>query len=361
MPSIGAKWSSIACFGHAKSNSRVYYVDESKNLLTELAWDGKWTPTQFPQAPTPRPGSALTCFGVRTTNTRLYFLVNTSNANENDVFELAWEPGWNVTNLTQHIAAPPARAGSALACFGVGGTDSRVYYLGTDNHVYELAWANGWGHNDISKLTGAPAALTGSALACFGVNGADSRVYYLTEEGAQPGQAHVIELAWANNWKRPPVNVTAQTTGAKQAQAGSALACFGVNGSDSRVYYFDSDGHVNELAWANNNWSPSDITKGTNGIPLSNIGSPLACFGVNNSDSRVYYVTDNIVCELRWANGWKFNNLDGQVPGGTTTRSPMTALACFGVNNSDLRVYYFDNNNEVNELAWANKWVRNPL
>ena len=169
MPSIGATSSSIACFGHDNSNSRVYYIDESANLLTELAWDGNWTSTQFPAAPKPRPGSALTCFGVRTTNTRLYFLVNTSNANENDVFELAWEPGWKVTNLTQQIAAPPARAGSALACFGVAGTDSRVYYLGTDNHVHELAWHNSWEHSDISAVTRAPPALTGSALACFGV------------------------------------------------------------------------------------------------------------------------------------------------------------------------------------------------
>ena len=47
---------------------------------------------------------------------------------------------------------------------------------------------------------------------------------------------------------------------APAAAAGSALACFGVNGSATRLYYLDGNSHVNELAWNNNAWVNTNIT-----------------------------------------------------------------------------------------------------
>jgi hypothetical protein len=89
-----------------------------------------------------------------------------------------------------------------LACYGTNGVDSRVYYFDSNRHVIELAWntpehPNAWGWNDITKAApGAPAAVGGSALACYGVNGADSRVYYFDPT------KFVIELAWDNGWSK---------------------------------------------------------------------------------------------------------------------------------------------------------------
>jgi hypothetical protein len=85
-------------------------------------------------------------------------------------------------------------AGSALTCFGVDGSDSRVYYLASsNNHVIELAWAGDhWVDTDLTKA--APVPVAGSALACFGVAGSASRVYYLDSD------SYLNELAWADTW-----------------------------------------------------------------------------------------------------------------------------------------------------------------
>src|SRR6516165_10124565 len=73
-----------------------------------------------------------------------------------------------------------AASGSALTCFGVNGSASRVYYRSGDGHVRELGWVGTWVATEPTALTGAPPAASGSALTCFGVNGTDSRVYYLS-------------------------------------------------------------------------------------------------------------------------------------------------------------------------------------
>jgi hypothetical protein len=53
----------------------------------------------------------------------------------------------------------------------------------TTYDVAELYWANGWGYNQLTGngglASGAPSPAPDSPLACFGVNGSDSRVYYL--------------------------------------------------------------------------------------------------------------------------------------------------------------------------------------
>ena len=85
---------------------------------------------------------------------------------------------------------------------------------------------------------------------------APTRLYYLD------GNSHVNELAWNNNaWVN--TNITANVTdppAPKAAAAGSPLACFGVNGSTTRLYYLDANNHVNELAWNNNAWVNTNIT-----------------------------------------------------------------------------------------------------
>jgi phospholipase C len=118
-----------------------------------------------------------------------------------------------------------------------------VYYLDSKNKVNELWWKSGRGWEN-APLPGQAAA--GSALACFGVSGY-VRVYYLDSNN------YVNELALlGDDWvKNPfPVPGTPLLGGpAAQAAAGSALACFGVGGTAARVYYLDSNNHVNEFAW----------------------------------------------------------------------------------------------------------------
>ena len=104
--------------------------------------------------------------------------------------------------------------------------------------------------------------------------------------------------------------------------SGGSLACFGLDGAFSRVYYLDTNDNVNELAWARG-WGFGDPLTGTAGgaayAPPAASGSSLACFGVNSSAPRVYYFRSGIsidlntadVFELYWDNGWGYNQLSG--------------------------------------------------
>jgi hypothetical protein len=186
-----------------------------------------------------------------------------TNANTPDVAELYWDNGWAFNVLTgsggKASGAPSAAPGSPLACFGVNGSASRVYYLVSNLafvdpviDVYELSWNNGWAYNKLTgaggAAGGAPSALLGG-LACFGVNGSASRVYY-------NGPNHdVYELYWDNGWAYNKLTgAGGKAPSAPPAAPGTALTCFGVNGSDSRIYYIDANDHVNELAWVNGGW-----------------------------------------------------------------------------------------------------------
>ena len=135
-----------------------------------------------------------------------------------------------------------------------------MYFIDLNGYVNELAWANGWSHNPIGANTPHTSkAGAGSGLACFGVNGSDSRVYFIDED------KNVNELAWANNWSRNPIGAQ---HGAPAAAPWSALTCFGVNNADSRVYYTaNANNPVIELAWAklpSVNWYVNDLTAVTN-------------------------------------------------------------------------------------------------
>jgi hypothetical protein len=191
---------------------------------------------------------------------RVYF--DTSH----NVNELAWQPGWvanaiaaqAVNSVTGQVGAPPAAPGSDITCFGVNGTDSRVYYLAIDNNnnysVIELSWQNGgWVYTLVSSQAGAPPAAPDSALACFGVGGTNSHGYYFDTSH------NVNELAWQPGWvanaiAAQAVNSVTGQVGAPPAASDSDITCFGVDGTDSRVYYLDETSKINELAWMGSNF-----------------------------------------------------------------------------------------------------------
>lgn len=335
--------SALTCFGANGSNSRVYYLKPtvSVNLnsqdVAELYWDNGWgyniltgDSGKASGAPPPTQNSALTGFGVNGSASRVYYVGGVPEliGNVSDVYELAWNNGWSWSKLTGSggaANAPSPVADTALTCFAVNGLASRVYYvkptiessLNTQD-VAELYWDNGWHYDALTgpggRAAGAPSAAPGSPLCCFGFNGSASRVYYLVNNLSFTNPTlDVYELYWDNGWGWNKLT-----------------------GSDGKA----------------------------NGAPSASAGG-LACFGVKSSDSRVYYLGPNDdVFELYWSNGWAWNKLTGA--GGKTPNAPAaapgTALTCFGVNGSDSRVYYLDAAGHVNELAWLNGgWIFNQL
>jgi hypothetical protein len=355
----------LTCFGVGGLGARVYYVDANLSLI-ELAWVGGWVwsnLTAITGGPTPGSSVApLTCFGLGGSAPRVYF---------EGVFELAWNEGgnnWVRSDVTALAGAPPGGS-EFLTCFGVGGgdhpwpsgSDPRVYQLDSNRHVVELAWVGGWVHNDLTAITGTSPAQIDSLLTCFGMGGSDPRVYYLDSNN------HVNELAWTGNWVH--TDVTAITGAPPVQAAANSLTCFGVGGSDPsvsgpRVYYVDSNNHVNELAWVGGvrRWVRSDVTALTAASPVGN-DSPLTCFGLGGSSPRVYYV-DGHVNELAWVgNRWVHSDLTALAGGPSPVESTETGLTCFGIGGSDPRVYYFGSSDgHVNELAWVgNRWVNSDL
>ena len=356
--------SGLTCFGVAGFDTRLYYLDAYGHVV-EVGYNsgnifGSGNPwyandiTNATGAPPAMPKRRSTCFGVGGTDTRVYYLDDNGS-----VVEIGWNAGgWYYADLGNNVAggAPPAQLGSPLTCFGVGGQNPRVYYLDDNGHVIELATdqsnnENGavWYYNDISNYTGAPPAGFGSQLTCFGVGGLASRVYY------QDGSGHINELGYENGWY---VNDITAATGANPAAYGSGLTCFGVAGFDTRVYYQDGSRHINELGWgADGGWYANDITD-TVGAPLANFDFALTCFGVGGTASRVYYTDQSLhVNELGWDNtyGWYVNDITAAT-GAPQALTLKAGLTCFGVGGTDSRIYYQDQNHDIIELSWQNGW-----
>ncbi len=288
--------SGLACFGVSGWDTRLYYLTSgdpnSFGDVAELAWQGHWVNRALwvigqPTNPVPNPASGLGSnsnyilfSGCKPLNglsvticvTQDIVCKSASGSTSGFGFQLnAYSPKgvtWVGMDMTAAAGSAVAESGSALTCFGVNGSATRLYYLDPNNHVNELAWNNGWSNTDTTAAAGSPVAASGSALACFGVNGSATRLYYLDASN------HVNELAWNNGWSNTDMTAAA---GSSVAASGSALACFGVNGSATRLYYLDASNHVNELVW-NNGWSNTDMTAAA-GSPGAASGSALACFG----------------------------------------------------------------------------------
>jgi hypothetical protein len=343
--------SALTCFGVGGSAPRAYYVQPTGHIF-ELSWetDG-WYFTDLTAksgaAPAPT-GTALTCFGVGGTDSRVYYMDSSGHVNE-----LAWVGAWSSTDVTAKAGAPPGAPASALTCFGVGTSASRVYYLEPNGHVVELAWMGKWRYSDVTTLAGAASAAPGSALACFAANGSVSRIYYLDTSG------HVHELAWVNGWRTADITAMAK---ASPAIAGSALACFGfgIGADNARVYYLQANGHVNELAWLGE-WVANDVTPQAGANPAA-LRSALCCFGAGGTGTRLYYLQDNNhVFELAWLSGIGWVSTDVTLQAGAAPASSTTPLTCFGAGGSDAPVYCLDANDQVLTLTWVGRWAASIL
>jgi hypothetical protein len=358
----------LTCFGVGGGATRVYYLGAGDHV-NELAYVnppgsplGYWLNTDITAASGAGPaaaGGALTCFGYQNIDARVYYL-----GNHNQVYELSWQNRWVNTDVSTAAGGAPG-LGSPLTCFGFQGTDTRLYYVGVNNHINELSWQNGWVNTDItadlpnSEPAGSGVPAPGSPLTCFGVGGSATRLYYL-------GAGNVVnEIAWQSGWVNTAIN--------SQALPGSALTCFGVGGTDPRVYYLPQSPYnitgITELlhiADPPHQWG-GDTTRAT-AAP----GTPLTCFGAGGTVTRVYFLyTDNHVWELGWDTS-PVGDLVGNPPIGWYTTDITAAsgagpaaagspLTCFGFQGSATRVYYFDQNNHVNELAWEGHWVNTDI
>jgi Fungal fucose-specific lectin len=338
--------------------------------VRELAYfQGGWHHrdlTAAPEAPTAVANSALAGFRIGDADPRVYFLDAAAHVQELAYFQRRWHH----RDVTAATGAPAAVASSALTGFRVTSTDGRVYFLNDAGHVQELAYfQGGWHHRDVTAASAAPAAVASSALVGFSASG-DSRVYYLNPAG------HVQELVFLQGgWHHR--DVTADS-GAPAAVANSALAGLTVrsqisDGSiflDSRVYYLDPAGHVQELAYFQGGWHHRDVTAAS-AAPAAVANSALAGLtisvhiqggsSVDVSDPRVYYLNPaRHVEELAYFQG-SWHHRDVTADSGAPAAVANSTLAGFRVTVrssgstsrfTDPRVYYLNPARRVQELAY---------
>lgn len=336
---------------------------------------GGWFGQEITPGTNPQPyvGSPIACMLHDIENEPAVYYIDYTNT----IYEMCWWGGaWNLTNLQYVSSGPPAAPNSSLTCVmhqvqyhaapAPNELYPNVYYVAViegENKVLEMCYeGNGvWVNNYVSS--NAAPALPGTALASMyvGTPSAEThhqvspRVYYINSD------YHVCELAWLDdNWHYRDLCADA-IGGALPAGSAGALACTAHDSNlDPNVYYVaavDNNGtieyHVCELGYASDhNWYFTDLTERSGGLSVS-AQTPLTC-GIHSSnyDPVVYNLgTDNHVYELEWWGGeWHFTDLTQKT--GTKPANCNSLTMVPHNSNFDPNVYYIDDTNSLCELSW---------
>jgi hypothetical protein len=311
---IFASTNSIAApIGTAMTSLKIpptiaYYLGADGHIHQTLK-PSAWTDRDLSQqvgAPVAAANSSLTAILMPDGSSRLYYITTFGNIQE--VAVSAGGGTASTANVTGPIGAPVPVSGTALTSFlngSSGISEPRVYYFSADGHVQELEFGTGgWHYLDITNASGSAAfaAVSGSALTGQPL-GNNPRVYYFTSDG------HVQELAWGSGWNRTDVT---NATGNAAAIAGSALTSELSNGNP-RIYYFSYEGHVRELAWGAGWHNGGDVSAKV-GAPAAAAGSALTSnYRSGDNVLWLFYITpDNHVQELAWTGGWSHNDINAQ-------------------------------------------------
>ncbi|TFK60782.1 fucose-specific lectin [Pluteus cervinus] len=132
---------------------------------------------------------------------------------------------------------------------------------------------------------------------------------------------------------------------------GVAAVTWQNDGLHIRVYFQKDDGGVYEGAWdQGNGWSSSN-TK----LVQAKSGTPLAAITFDPTQIRVYYIDEsNVLQEYVYNNGWsKGSTLPSPNISPTTSLSAVT----WGPSSSEqVRVYYQKQDNTVQEVVYSSGW-----
>jgi hypothetical protein len=269
---------------------------------------------------------------------------------------------WSYADLTTSTGAAIANVGSAMASYGSGANNAYVYYFSSAGHLEELHKVNStWSFTDVNVATNAPVAAAGSAMTAYpyitSYSTSESRIYYFTPNG------HVWEMSdTSQGWR---ANDISAATGAVAARAGSPMSGFAMNGSSKpRVYYFDANMHVRELAW-NGGWGATDLTALT-GAVAAVAGSDLASLTPGTNLVRIYYNSyDGHVREVGYTGHWGASD-----PSATVGAAPAVAGSALGAtippagsgtSAVQIRVYYLTSDSHIHELSYNSGWHINDL
>lgn len=319
-------------------------------------------------------GGPLSSFGLFSPGSNVYYIGTNMS-----VHQLTNAGGSWAANDLLSSAAP----GSQLVSQALYGSYPRVYYVDSESRLAELAWRTGqW---NIQYLPGEPA--DDSPLAgplwlednCYLFYvGTDRRIHQLqgdltgnfsprffppvhvapggsltattsgdTVQVFYPGDADMGLLGIGLYPLAGPFNHFFIDTGGTDPAAGSALTCCTMTDTGAtHVYFADPENWLNELIITGQVGTTQTLPG------KARPGSALTCFGVNGELPRLYYLDEQAqVNELAWVHGtpahWAPNPLGYTAAGDS-------ALACYGYEGQWTRLYFLSPDHRVNELAWDN-------
>ena len=260
-------------------------------------------------------------------------------------------------NATLPIVTAPT---SALSASSPSATSTTTFSLTSDGHIHAVTNTSGaWSTADITAVSNAVAATPGTALASVVEGNGNLDVYYFGPDQAvhgisQNGSTWIADSSTAA--MPPPGNPAALTAMWVDRQSPYV--------GRVEIFYPTAGGHIEELvpAYGSAGWAMGDISADLNGgtfVPAS-FNTSIAAFPYEDFYERVYYIdTSGHVEEL--ASGpeldmsqltvWTETDATSRASG-TVAVSGSAMTAVWALNNGP-RIYYFDANQHVRELAYG--------
>ncbi|MBV8549988.1 MAG: hypothetical protein JOY54_01720 [Acidobacteriaceae bacterium] len=280
----------------------------------------------------------------------VYYVDSTQHVNQ-----LLWTgTRWVNNDLTADSGSTTlAAVGSALTTLYFNGSD-HVYFFDTNGNVNQLLWTgSAWVDNNLTADSGSThIAATGAGITSLYFSTGD-RVYYIDTN------QHVNVMGWTGAaWR--DIDLTALARVPALAAPKSALSSLYFGGTD-HIYYIDVNGNVNQLLTVGLSYVNNNLTADSGTSVVAETTSGLSSLYFNGAD-HVYYVdTNQNVDQLLWTGAaWVNNNLTAD--SGTSTIAWMgSAITSLYFNGAD-HVYYLGSNQDINQLFWDGAaWVDNNL
>jgi hypothetical protein len=233
---------------------------------------------------------------------------------------------WHNQDLTVLSGGILGAAGSSVTAVALTvGDYERLFFLDSNRHVQQFySDASGHWHNqDLTTLSGSVLAGNGSSLTAIRLSSGDyERVFFLDSNG------HVQQL-WSDSsgyWHSG--DLTLASGGSLAAPAGTLSAIALSSGDLERVFFLDSNGHVQQL-WSDStgHWHSGDLTLASGSAPAA-AQSALTAIALSSEDfERCFFVQAyKIAGAVLTAGGTGFPGatvtLTGTTAGGSTLSLP---------------------------------------
>lgn len=235
----------------------------------------------------------------------------------------------------------------------------RLYYVDSNQHIDEMGYhgSNGWANFDLMTQAGtASSTAPGTPLTMY-LASDGPRVYFIDSN------QHIDEIGYHNSSEWLNFDLMNQAGSGTVAEVGTPLT-FYVASDGPRVYFVDTDQHIDEIGYhGSNGWVNFDLMSQAGINTTAASGTPLTMYTAWDGP-RVYFVdTNQHIDEIGYhgSNGWANFDLMSQA-GVSTTALAGTPLTSYLASDGP-RMYFLDANQHIDEMGYHNSadWLNFDL